>query len=56
VDQCAPAAVAGWVKRFAGQEVHVAVEACTSRLFVANALTAMGAVAHLAEPAETNAR
>jgi transposase len=50
-----PAAVAVWVKRFAGQEVHVAVEACTGWLFVANALTAMGAVAHLAEPVETSA-
>ena len=33
-----PAAVAAWVKRFPGQEVHVAVEACTGWLFVCNAL------------------
>jgi transposase len=50
-----PAAVARWVKRFAGREVRVAVEACTGWLFVVNALTAMGAVAHLAEPVETSA-
>src|SRR6266508_2769743 len=50
-----PAAVAAWVKRFPGQEVHVAVEACTGWLFVCNALVAAGAVAHLAEPVETSA-
>src|SRR4051812_8861493 len=50
-----PAAVAAWVQRFAGDEIHVAVEACTGWLLVANALTAMGAVAHLAEPVETSA-
>src|SRR3954466_12635761 len=50
-----PAAVAAGVQRFAGDEIHVAVEACTGWLWVANALTAMGAVAHLAEPVETSA-
>jgi transposase len=50
-----PVAVALWVQRLAAQEVHVAVEACTGWLFVANALAAMGAVAHLAEPVETSA-
>src|SRR4051812_8298419 len=50
-----PAAVAAWVERFAGHEIHVAVEACTGWPFVADALTAMGAVAHLAEPVETSA-
>jgi transposase len=49
-------AVRAWVGRFPGQEVHVAVEACTGWLFVCEALTAAGAVAHLAEPAETAAR
>jgi len=50
-----PAAVARWVARFAGREVHVAVEACTGWLFVCDALTAAGAVAHLAEPVEARA-
>jgi transposase len=47
--------VRGWVGRFAGEEVHVAVEACTGWLFVCEALAEMGAVAHLAEPVETSA-
>jgi transposase len=51
-----PAAVRGWVERFPGEEVHVAVEACTGWLFVCEALAAVGAVPHLAEPAETAAR
>ena len=50
-----PAAVARWVKRFSGREVHVAVEACTGWLFVCDALVAAGAVAHLAEPVEARA-
>jgi transposase len=50
-----PAAVALWAERFAGQEVHVAVEACTGWLFVSQALTAAGALVHLAEPVETRA-
>jgi transposase len=50
-----PSAVARWVARFAGREIHVAVEACTGWLFVCDALVAAGAVAHLAEPVETAA-
>jgi transposase len=50
-----PAAVARWIARFAGQQIDVAVEACTGWLFVCDALVAAGAVAHLAEPAETRA-
>ncbi len=53
--EATPAAVGGWVKRFRGREVHVAVEACTGWLFVCDALVAAGAVAHLAEPVETRA-
>src|SRR5688500_15337977 len=45
-----PAAVARWVERFDGREVHVAVGACTGWLFVCDALVAAGAVPHLAEP------
>jgi transposase len=50
-----PAAVAQWVERFGGCELHVAVEACTGWLFVCDALVGAGAVPHLAEPAETRA-
>jgi transposase len=50
-----PAAVACWVERFVGGEVHAAAEACTGWLFVCDALVAAGAVAHLAEPVETRA-
>jgi transposase len=50
-----PAAVALWVKRFAGRRIDVAVEACIGWLFVCEALVAAGAVAHLAEPVETRA-
>jgi transposase len=50
-----PKAVCEWVGRFPGAEVHVAVEACTGWLFVCEALTKAGAVAHLAEPVETSA-
>ena len=50
-----PAAVARWTERFAGRRIDVAVEACTGWLFVCDALTAAGAVAHLAEPVETRA-
>ena len=49
------AAVTRWVERFGGREIEVAVEACTGWLFVCDALTAAGAVAHLAEPVETRA-
>lgn len=48
-------AVEQWVGRFAGKEVHVALEACTGWYFVARALERAGAVAHLAEIAETRA-
>ena len=50
-----PAAVSRWVERFDGREIDVAVEACTGWLFVCDALSAAGAVPHLAEPAETRA-
>ena len=50
-----PAAVRAWVERCPSQEVRVAVEACTGWLFVCDALAAVGAVPHLAEPAETRA-
>jgi transposase len=50
-----PAAVEEWVGQFPGREVHVAMEACTGWLFVAQALTRAGGVAHLAETVETRA-
>lgn len=50
-----PAAVIEWVGRFPGREVHVALEACTGWYFVVRALQRAGAVAHLAEVAETRA-
>jgi hypothetical protein len=49
-------AVYGWVGRFPGQQLDVAVEACTGWLFVREALDAAGAVPHLADPAEVSAR
>jgi transposase len=48
--------VRGWVGRFAGRRVEVAVEACTGWLFACEALREAGAVARLAETAETRAR
>src|SRR3954454_23976652 len=51
-----PAAVTRWARRFPGREIEVALEACTGRLFVCDALVAAGAVAHLAEPVETRER
>jgi transposase len=51
-----PESVRGWVGRFADTRVEVAVEACTGWLFVCEALREAGAVAHLAETAETRAR
>jgi transposase len=54
--EATPEAVAGWVSRFSGREVHVALEACTGWFFVTEALEGAGAVAHLAEPAETRAQ
>ena len=50
------AAVAAWVERFPGQRVEVALEAATGWLFVCEELIRAGAIAHLAEPAETSAR
>ncbi len=50
-----PTAVEHWVGRFAKHEVHVALEACTGRLFVSRALEHAGATPHLAEPVETHA-
>jgi transposase len=49
-------AVRGWVGRFPGPQVDVAVEACTGWLFVCEALAEAGAVPHLADPAEVAAR
>jgi transposase len=48
-------AVQEWVARYPGREVHVAMEACTGWLFVAEAVTRAGGVAHLAETVETRA-
>jgi transposase len=50
-----PESVQTWLGRFAGQRIEVAVEACTGWLFVCEALREGGAVAHLAEAAETSA-
>ncbi len=50
-----PEAVRDWARRFAGEEVHVAVEACTGWLFVCETLMEAGAIPHLAEPVETSA-
>jgi transposase len=52
--ESSPPAIARWVTRFAGRELHVALEACTGWLFVCDALVGAGAVAHLAEPVETS--
>jgi len=51
-----PEAVKQWAERFPGREIHIAVEACTGWYFVCEALTEAGAMAHLADPAETRAR
>jgi transposase len=51
-----PESVRGWVGRFVGQRVDVAVEACTGWLFVSEALREAGAGVHLAETAQTRAR
>jgi hypothetical protein len=53
--ECTPVAVERWAARFAGREIHVAVEACTGWLFVCDALAGAGAAPHLAEPVETRA-
>src|ERR687892_750517 len=49
-----PESVRGWVGRFVGRRVDVAVEACTGWLFVCEALSEAGAVAALPEPGETS--
>jgi transposase len=45
--------VRGWLGRFEGQELEVALEATTGWRFVVEELERVGAVVHLAEPAET---
>jgi transposase len=45
-----------FLQRFAGQELEVALEATTGWRFVVEELRRVGAVVHLAEPAETAAR
>jgi transposase len=48
--------LAAWLAgRFTGQEAHFAVEGCTGWRYVAQELAAAGAVAHVAEPADTAA-
>ena len=44
-----------FLSRFAGQQLEVALEATTGWRFVVEELVAVGAEAHLAEPAETSA-
>jgi transposase len=50
------AAVRTFLGRFCGQELEVALEATTGWRFVVEELRRVGAVVHLAEPAETAAR
>jgi transposase len=47
------AAVRKWLSRFRGRELEVALEATTGWRFVVEELHRVGAVVHLAEPAET---
>ena len=48
--------LAGWLAgRFTGQDADFAVEGCTGWRYVAEELAAAGAVAHVAEPADTAA-
>src|SRR6266545_5200968 len=42
----------GWLERFAGRQVDLAVEGCTGWRFVVEECRAAGVRAHLAEPAE----
>jgi transposase len=49
------AGVRRFLERFAGQELEVALEATTGWRFLVEELRAVGAVVHLAEPAETAA-
>src|SRR3954454_24055643 len=48
--------VAGFLERFDGQRLEVALEATTGWRFVVEELRAIGAEVHLAEPADTAAR
>jgi transposase len=50
------AGVRRFCERFRGQELEVALEATTGWRFVADEMRRVGAVVHLAEPAETAAR
>ena len=50
------AGVRRFLERFAGQRLEVALEATTGWRFLVEELRAVGAVVHLAEPAETAAR
>ena len=45
--------VRSWLSRFRGRELEVAIEATTGWRFVVEELRRIGAVVHLAEPAET---
>lgn len=45
-----------WLRRFEGTEIEAALEATTGWRFMVEELEAVGAQAHLAEPAETSAR
>src|SRR2546429_7939648 len=49
-------AVRAWTEHFPGQEIEVALEACTGWLFVCEELAAAGAGPHLAQPGATSAR
>jgi len=48
--------VRGFCEKFRGQDLEVALEATTGWRFVADELSRVGAVVHLAEPVETAAR
>jgi len=50
------AGVRRFLERFAGRQLEVALEATTGWRFFVEELRAVGAVVHLAEPAETAAR
>jgi transposase len=50
------ASVRRFLERFVGQEVEAALEATTGWRFLVEELRGIGAVVHLAEPAETSAR
>jgi transposase len=47
------AGVRAFLERFGGQQLEVALEATTGWRFVVDELRRIGAVVHLAEPAET---